>query len=661
MPELRLLSLEVKHFKGLKGFEFSANGGPVTIYGENATGKTTLKDGFHWLLFGKDSEGRADFEIKTIDQKTGEPLHDLHHEVEGTLALDGKELTLRKSYYEKWTKKRGSAEKSFSGHTTDCYIDGVPVKKQEYAAKVAEIAGDTTVFQLLTDPSYFNEQLHWQERRKILLEVCGDISDADVIKTDEKLTSLQETLSSRSLEDHRKVLKAKQKKINEELETLPVRIDEVSQGLPDIAGLDPEKVQEEIAKLKAQNKGKQDELSRLENGGQVAEKQKELRVVEASMLSLENEHAREQQKRIGEIQERLHAKNMELRDGFEEIRSCKERIERNKKSIAEYEKSIEALREEWKGVDARVFEYEESDTCPTCGQKLPAEQVEEARAKAEGAFNQDKAERLERITEQGKAEKEIAEKLKEDSTALEVEIDKTEQSVARLQADASALQEELDTLEALRSDASTLEAYQDLWEQKATLEGQLKDLRSDTSTAVTHARGQQEKIEEEIRRHEALLSQIDQREKGQARIDELKAQEKRLAEEYEKLEKELFLLEEFTKTKVTLLEEKINSRFQLARFKLFNQLVNGGIEECCETLFNSIPYSTALNSAAKINVGLDVIKTLSGHYGFQAPIFIDGAEGVTHFIDMDGQQVIRLYVSEKDKKLRVEQGEEVAP
>jgi len=40
-------------------------------------------------------------------------------------------LRLKKIYYENWVKERGAAEKTFKGHTTDYFIDEVPVKKSE--------------------------------------------------------------------------------------------------------------------------------------------------------------------------------------------------------------------------------------------------------------------------------------------------------------------------------------------------------------------------------------------------------------------------------------------------------------------------------------------------------------------------------------------------
>lgn len=113
------------------------------------------------------------------------------------------------------------------------------------------------------------------------------------------------------------------------------------------------------------------------------------------------------------------------------------------------------------------------------------------------------------------------------------------------------------------------------------------------------------------------------------------------------------MTEEFVRTKVHLLEEKINSKFKYARFKLFKDQINGGLEETCETLYEGVPYSSGLNNAARINVGLDIINTLNDYYGITAPIFVDNSEAVTKLINTNSQ-ILSLIVSEKDKQLRVE-------
>jgi len=115
---LKLLKLKLKNFKGIKNLDLKANGHDLNIYGDNATGKTTILDAFMWLLFDKDSQNRSDFAIKTLT-KDGEPIHHLDHEVEGTFEIDGETIEFKKVYREKWTKKRGSAVEEFSGHEVD--------------------------------------------------------------------------------------------------------------------------------------------------------------------------------------------------------------------------------------------------------------------------------------------------------------------------------------------------------------------------------------------------------------------------------------------------------------------------------------------------------------------------------------------------------------
>jgi molybdopterin converting factor small subunit len=302
---MRLISLTLNNFKGIKSFALKPQGKDINIYGDNATGKTTLADAFMWLLFDKDSQNRKDFQIKTLGQD-GEPEHGLEHSVEAVLELEnGKRITLKKVFKEKWTKKRGSATAEFTGHTTDHFIDGVPAKKKEYDEKIAEIA-DEQIFRLLTDPAYFNQQLHWQKRRELLLEVCGDVSDAEVIASKADLSKLADILGNRTIEQHRKVIQARRSEINKELQKIPVRIDEVERGLPDISDIaNPNELPNDIAKLREQLKKKQEELAQARAGGQVAELTKRLREVEGLLIEEKN-------RLVGELTKKVDAKRQEL-------------------------------------------------------------------------------------------------------------------------------------------------------------------------------------------------------------------------------------------------------------------------------------------------------------------------------------------------------------
>lgn len=651
LKALRLMKLSLRNFKGIREFTLEANGNDVSVYGDNATGKTTIFDAFTWLLFGKDSNNRTDFEIKTLD-KDNNVLHGLEHEVEGVFRINEKEITLRKVYAEKWTKKRGSASQEFTGHTTSYYIDGVPVKKKDYTSQVAEII-DEDVFKLLTNPSYFNEQLNKDRRRAVLMEVCGDITDSDVIASNKDLAELPDILSGRSIDDHRKVIASERRKINQELDRIPVRIDEVQRSIPELPEMSERYFENSISEMKEIIERKEAEITRIQSGGGVAEKETRLREIESELMRMENEHQKETYNKINEKQQEVLKIQLGIESLQYEVNKRNRQIEEYSDLIEKKKNEMSTLRQEWHEVDKQKFDFDEDTHCPTCGQELPREQIEEAREKALEHFNREKAKTLESINEKGK-------RLKDEVTELEADIQKLQKEIAGFENKIKEKQEQLKTtqneIEQLEANQTSIESDPDYIQKKKEYEAVQQDiqgLRLSTESEVLKIRKEIDEFKEAIECEEREKAKFSQARQAEQRIEELKQQERELASEYERLEHELYLTEEFTRTKARLLEEKINSMFRYAKFKLFEQQINGGLQETCETLYEGVPYGRGLNNAARINVGLDIINTLSEHYGFSAPIFIDNREAVTQLIDVNAQ-VISLIVSENDKTLRIE-------
>ena len=655
---MKLNRLTLTNFKGIRSFTLEPQGEDVNIYGDNAVGKTTIFDAFTWLLFGKDSLNRADFEIKTLGPD-GEPEHGLEHTVEAILQLsDGSQLALKKVYQEKWTKKRGSATAEFTGHTTDHFVDGVPVQKKEYDARIAEIA-DENIFRLLTDPRYFNEVLHWQKRRELLLEVCGDVSDEEVINSKSDLNKLSEMLGNRTIEQHRKVIQARRAEINKELEKIPVRIDEVKRGLPNIDDItNPDELPNDIAKLREKLRQKQEELAQAKAGGQVAEKTKELRMVEGQILDLRNKHRQTLDEKVGEKSRELSLIQSGMYKLRADINAKNDVIKSYEAEIKSLEAKMENLRNKWREVNAEQFEFNQDTNCPTCGQPLPVEQIEIAREKALADFNRTKAEKLESINAEGKRLAGVKQTMEQNLAAASEALEKAKVNLAELEQNEAALKAEI---EAIMQGAVPVESTPEYYELNAKyryLQEEIRKLETDNSLAVAKIQKEIDTLFNAIRALEQAQARIDTRINGLKRIEELKAEERNLAAEFEELERQLYLTEEFIRTKVRLLEERINSKFQMARFKLFEVQVNGALAETAETMYNGVPYSN-LNNGARINVGLDIIRTLAKHYNFYPPIFIDNRESITELIDVSPQQTISLIVSEKDQKLRVELKEEV--
>jgi DNA repair exonuclease SbcCD ATPase subunit len=654
---MKILNLKLRNFKGIRNFELNTEGSNVNVFGDNAAGKTTLFDAFAWLLFGKDSLNRSDFEIKTLGPD-GKPEHGLEHTVEAILELDdGQQVALKKVFQEKWQKKRGSATAEFTGHTTDHFVDGVPVQKKEYDARIAEIA-DENIFRLLTDPCYFNEVLHWQKRRELLLEVCGDISDAEVIASQKNLSALKDILGNRTIEQHRKVIQARKSEINKELEKIPVRIDEVKKGLPNIDDITNEKeLPKDIAKLREELKAKQEELAQTKAGGQVAEKTKELRTIEGQMLDLRNKHRQVLDEKVGEKRRELSSVQHDMAELKAKIDSHNRNIKYRTSEISVLEERIKILRNNWHTENSKVFEQEQAaflklDTCPTCGQPLPQEQLQEAREKALAQFNKAKAERLETIAVEGKQLAARKTELENELGALREAMDKLQDELPALEQKVAALKAEIDGITQGSEPVETTPEYAMVQERIIKIREDIANMQADSNTAIMAIQKEIDTLTDAITALEQAAARLEARKSGEKRIEELKAEERRLAAEFEDLEQQIYLTEEFIRTKVRLLEDKINSKFKMARFKLFDVQVNGALAECCETTYNGVPYSN-LNNGARLNIGLDIINTMAEHFGFAPVVFIDNAESVTDILQTKGQQ-IRLIVSEQDKKLRVE-------
>jgi len=656
---MKLISIKYRNFKKLREFTLEPNGEDISIFGDNAVGKTTLKDGFLWGLFDKNSKNQKAFEIKTIGPDK-QPLHYLDHEIEMVLDLGDRVVTLRKVYAEKYTKKRGSAKEEFSGHTTSYYIDGVPVQLNQYKDAIDQIAGREETFRLLTDPGYFVGATKWQDRRKILLEACGNVSDADVIASDIKLAGLPAILGKRSLDNQKKIIAAQRTKINDELKLIPARIDEATRALPETTG-DKEAIETELNTLRARRDRLQGDLTNVQTGGGIAQRNRELAEIETQIIGLENEQRRLANAGRDELEAHKRALQNQLNSLTDEVAQKQRAIAGLQRNIAQDQVKVDLYRAEWKDVNA-VSLGEDATLCPSCKQTLP----EDRQAKVRADFNVSKANRLEKLVSLASS---VKRSIEDDSAAIDrltTDIKQAEIIRDQVVQQIAGVDKELVSLnQAPCRIVTDQSALQELLQKKDKIQADIESLKADKSSAITDLNKQIADITAQISEKERALAQFGNRKNGLKRIEDLKAQEKKLAAEYEELERQLNLCESFIRAKVGLLTDRINSRFACTQWKLFEEQINGGLTECCVALGQDkdtgawVPYDTDLNGGGRMNVGLDCINTLSEFYGIECPIWIDEAGEVTHILPTRGQQ-IRLYVSESDKTLRVETVKEAA-
>lgn len=634
---MKLTKLELLNFKGLKSFTINLNGN-VVIRGDNATGKTTVFDSVCWLLFGKDSLDRADFEIKTLDG--GEPIHKVNHEVTGTFTLDeGGTVELKRVYREKYSSPRGG-DITLTGHTTDYFVDGVPKKEKEYKEVVNTLI-DESIFKLITNPLYFNETYSWQNRRKLLLEMCGDIDDAAVINSRDDLRRLAELLEGRTVDDHRKVVAAKKTAINKELDMIPIRIDEAVRNKPETAS-DKEKLIRDIETLSAGIDEVEKQKAIIKNGFSSTEKESKIRDINRQLDAQKSKVLSDYHKQKQHLRGEYEASLTKLKMVEVDRDRCADRRDELNKEIEREFKRIATLQSEFDAFNAQQFNKE---SCPTCGQALPADK----QAALEAEFNTNKSKKI----EEWKGLIESAVKLKgnyeEQQEIMASKIDSLTTEASQYNDAYNVKFKEYEAYSEPNLEDDPI--YADLKAQLFLLEiddepgADTEDLAK-LDEELSSMKSKKANLETELNKFN-LIDDINHR------ILELESQQQKLVAEKNALDEASFLMDEFIKAKVNMLEENINSKFKLARFKMFNVMLNGNIEECCETTYKGVPYRS-MNNAARINVGLDIINALTSYYKVNAPVFIDNAEAVTDFIPVNSQ-TIKLIVDESEPQLVVKE------
>jgi hypothetical protein len=632
---MKLVQLNLQNFKGIEfgDFRFTNN---TIIRGDNATGKTTVFDALCWLLFGKDSLDRADFQIKTL--KNGEPVHNVNHMVQAAFDNeDGTGFTLKRIYREKYSNPRGG-EVKLTGHTTDYFINDVPSKEKEYKAFINNMINED-VFKLITNPLFFNEQYTWQNRRKLLLEMCGDVDDASVINSKDELKRLTELLNGRSVDEQRKIIASKKTAINKELDMIPVRIDEAVKCKP--TPLEAEqKLKDDIATIETAIKQLEEDKSVIINGLDGAERTAKIREVKRKLADrksqLMNEHT-DKERRLGH--------NYQLSLTKLQMAEC----ERDRYKDREYELDTQIKQEEAR-IDKLQAEFDEfnqsqfnKELCPTCGQELPASKYEELQAK----FNKNKAEKLEEWQALIDSAKALKQNYIEQKELMQVKADGMCSQIEELTNDKNTKQKAMNEVGEvdLDNDVQVNDLKAELFmlelDEDNTSDDQLKRIDSELSELAD----KRSTLQTELTKYDVIRDIT-------KRINELEQEQQRLINEKNLVDETAFLLDEFVKAKVEMLEDTINKHFTITTFKMANVLVNGSVEDCCETMVDGVPYRS-LNNAARINAGIDIINALTKFYNVTAPVFIDNAEAVTKFVNCNSQ-TIKLIVDETCKELCVD-------
>ncbi len=329
-----------------------------------------------------------------------------------------------------------------------------------------------------------------------------------------------------------------------------------------------------------------------------------------------------------------------------ELRSCGDAIAYAEKQVEDYTIEKARLISKWQDISGQ--EFKPAETCFACGQPLGDDAVSNQRDE----FNLKKSEELKPIDERGRWLSGEIQRMNEEIVAKNLDakrIDKDLAGMFDVIADLENKVKAMDSGKALAIQSRTAAINVSI----SKLQDEIRQQQADITPAIEVVEKRLSALEKEKGKLEEIKLEFVQAEKCARRIEERQQQLKDTGKAYEEIERKLNLLDEFSTWKSSYIEQNVNGKFTLTRWKLFEQQVNGGIREICEATKDGVPYSSDLNTGSRINVGLDVIQALQKHYQISMPVWIDNAESVTDWlIEIDGQ-TIKLVAAPNIEKLEV--------
>lgn len=667
MKKIKLLSMHIQNFKGCKDKTIDF-GDKTRISGANATGKTTIFDAFTWLLFERDSLGSSNFDIRPLDAN-GKMIDNIEISVESKISVDGNEYELKKVQKQKWVKKRGTGTTELQGNINEFGINGYPKSQKDFKDFIAGII-DEDIFTLITNPAAFNA-LPWKKQREILMKFVGTFSDAEIAETfGERYTKLIPELRIASTEDILKKYTKAKTALNKDMVEIPARIDEISKQLviADVGALEVEKAAKEVALQKVE-----DEISGGNNKlEEINSKREEIMNLKLHLSEIQNAENQKLMENSKVAREKVAATEKDLADANHRIAMLSDEINATHSRYEAQKTRTERLSVEWKAEKLKAYPAltplepltEDALICPTCGQALPEEikqkkiadyesrktAYEAKYVKDKESFEKKRAENLARIEKDGKESAALRDELKAKEEGLRNQMAEESKKLAEKQKTHNEAKDALDKY-STTADVSENAEYLATVEKISVLEKEIEVMSSDTS-GKAELETKKAVLKNEIAEITGKIMAADNT-KVKARIAELEAEQKAVGQKIADQEQMIDLVEDFIRTKMNMISDKINGMFKIVSFKLFAEQINGGIKETCECTIKGVRKSD-LNNGHRIVAGLDIIRSLSNLYEVSCPIFMDNAESVNDFNipDMDSQ-MIYLTVTD-DKELKVE-------
>lgn len=656
MKTVELKQLNIENYKKFESAEYQF--APRTmVSGRNRQGKTTLMDAYFDTLTGKLADGTSPNNVRRKEDR---------EEVEGvvsrelTLLIDGEETVIRKE-----TKKGKSSS------TTKYQVDGFDYNQTKYKDFLKRIADPETIMMCSNARVFLNEfQKSTASARAMLEKMAG--FNADKVLQDNPEVS--EIIKNHSVEEVVKKLNKDRKDIQKKIDVKKVEIDTLKeQEIPDARVI--EEKREQVLNHLIVLRQKEQQLS--DSGKAYDELSYEIVGLKKSRDAIISNAAEALQEEKRKIVSLLNDRQIEKMKEENHLRNLENELSKTE-NPKRLESMILQLQKKYKAQYAAEYDNssklediqnEQFDPtvaiCPTCGQVLPADEMERLKAEFEQKkqerikaeldkktdFENAKQQNLREINEEGKKTVEEKKKAEIKREQLEKNIEASKKSIAILLTEISKTSKELESI--AEPDVSGNEEYQAVVAEIQKKQEQLDGL---TNNSEENAAVQAERMsaEKELTGIETKIEMAKQAVQKQAEtLEQLNADRKKLGQEDSDIQQKLDMLKEFSIKKNQKLAEAINPLFKHFQFQFLDYTQDGEPVEVCKMICDGIGYFDGLNHSDQILCNIDLVTGLQELNGLNLPIWVDDVESVNaDRIPDTGRQMILLKVS--DDELKVE-------
>lgn len=639
--------IAIENFKGvLSKREITFSPRRTMLVGANHTGKTTTADAANWVLFGKNIQGKSDFGITQTDEHN-EPIPHLENIVTLDITADGKEYSLQRVRKEKWGRVKQQTKETLQGYTTLYFVNGEKYTEKDYKAFVNGLISEN-LFHAITNPEYF-PSLKPEEQRQLLIKMVGVKSDEEIAAENPEFDAMLKNIDGQDIKEYRQQLSYKMKELKKTMEDIPGRIIERKAEANSLRDdeFNNKSAEQRIAEI---DKEIQDNQSKMKDCSLVLNK----RFEEKANIHKEIDELRNKER---EIERRYDDANSEeyrnsqsaIRNAESKVNAIKSRIQSEEYSMKMHERSVEDIerrktnfRKEWKECEAMEFVWDTTkETCTTCGQRLPKEDIEKLENDARNRFYEAKADRQDKLDKD-------ARELKAESERINALKTSTSKKIADLKSELADVEAELKRLQEASTTPTHVYYTDDAdWKRLSEeIEAKNKELQKLDEQKDSNA---DETIQQLTEANNALsrernglvykFTQKEQMERCEKRIQELTEMQRTLNQQLADLEKQDYTAEQFQFAVIQDLQDRVDGLFPTIRFKMFNTLLNGNVEPTCVLTMNGVSYPN-LSTSEKIIAGLECIEAMCQFNQVFAPIWVDNSESITNVPQTTSQQIL---------------------